>query len=82
MSYANRVSIAPIPERPINRVYVEGLVILKIIKHCQEEGPLSEVQGTLLGLIRDGELEVTNCFPLYHDTLKKMKLTILNINTL
>ena len=90
MSYANRVSIAPIPERPINRVYVEGLVILKIIKHCQEEGPLSEVQGTLLGLIRDGELEVTNCFPLprrseddeddHHDYQHVMMRHLRNVN--
>lgn len=68
MSYAHRTTIPPLPERPISRVYVEGLVILKIIKHCHEEGPTSEVQGVLLGLIRDGELEVTNCFPLPRHT--------------
>lgn len=41
-------------------------VVLKIIKHCQEEltaGATSEVQGALLGLVREGRLEVTNCFP-------------------
>ena len=36
-----------------------------MIKHCEEEGgPNSEVQGVLLGLVTDNQLEVTNCFAL------------------
>ena len=39
-------------------------VVLKIIKHCQNEGSAGElVQGVLLGLIQDNKLEITNCFP-------------------
>lgn len=39
-------------------------VVMKIIKHYQEEGQGSEVvQGVLLGLVVDDRLEITNCFP-------------------
>ena len=43
-------------------------VVLKIIKHCEEEGGGSIaagelVQGVLLGLVQDDTLEITNCFP-------------------
>lgn len=40
-------------------------VVLKIIKHCQEEGTAGQdlVQGALLGLVVDNRLEITNCFP-------------------
>lgn len=39
-------------------------VVLRIIKHYQEEGQGSEVvQGVLLGLVVDDRLEITNCFP-------------------
>lgn len=39
-------------------------MVLKIIKHYQEEGQGSEVvQGVLLGLVVDDRLEITNCFP-------------------
>ena len=47
----------------IDYVQIDGLVILKIIKHCQEEALNAEVRGVLLGLIMDRRLEVTNCFP-------------------
>ncbi|KAK2562381.1 Eukaryotic translation initiation factor 3 subunit H [Acropora cervicornis] len=48
----------------IDNVQVDGLVVLKIIKHCQDEGSAGEpVQGVLLGLIQNNQLEITNCFP-------------------
>jgi len=47
----------------IDTVQVEGLVALKIIKHCVEEGASEGVQGVLLGLLNDKTLEITNCFP-------------------
>lgn len=38
--------------------------MLKIVKHCQDEGSAGElVQGVLLGLIQNNKLEITNCFP-------------------
>ncbi|KAI8537712.1 hypothetical protein RHMOL_Rhmol09G0046000 [Rhododendron molle] len=43
-------------------VQIEGLVILKIIKHCKEFSP-ALVTGQLLGLDVGSDLEVTNCFP-------------------
>lgn len=49
---------------PITHVQMDGLVSLKIIKHCTEEGSGGDlVQGVLLGLVVDNRLEVTNCFP-------------------
>ncbi|KAL1924305.1 uncharacterized protein VTP21DRAFT_7340 [Calcarisporiella thermophila] len=47
---------------PLTSVQLDGLVVLKIIKHCRESFP-SSVTGQLLGLDVDGVLEVTNCFP-------------------
>lgn len=46
----------------ISRVQLEGLVVLKIIKHCQENFPLT-VMGQLLGMNMDETLEITNCYP-------------------
>ncbi|XP_073714439.1 eukaryotic translation initiation factor 3 subunit H-B [Misgurnus anguillicaudatus] len=49
---------------PVKQIQIEGLVVLKIIKHYQEEGQGSEVvQGVLLGLVVEDRLEITNCFP-------------------
>ncbi|KAG9307258.1 hypothetical protein G9A89_017086 [Geosiphon pyriformis] len=48
---------------PLESVQLDGLVILKIIKHCREFFPTA-VTGQLLGLDMSGVLEVTNCFPL------------------
>ncbi|XP_013405028.1 eukaryotic translation initiation factor 3 subunit H [Lingula anatina] len=50
---------------PVKYVQIDGLVALKIIKHCQEEGAggTDLVQGVLLGLVVDTRLEITNCFP-------------------
>ncbi|KAI8364778.1 uncharacterized protein BYT42DRAFT_541425 [Radiomyces spectabilis] len=47
---------------PLKAVQLDGLVVLKIIKHCRESYP-SDVTGQLLGLDEQGVLEVTNCFP-------------------
>ncbi|KAL6188917.1 hypothetical protein ACLB2K_040308 [Fragaria x ananassa] len=47
---------------PLRVVQIEGLVILKIIKHCKEFSP-NLVTGQLLGLDVGSVLEVTNCFP-------------------
>ncbi|KAF8570584.1 hypothetical protein P879_04373 [Paragonimus westermani] len=48
----------------IEKVCVEGLVLLKMIKQYQEEAIASQncVNGILLGLFRGKILEVTNCF--------------------
>ncbi|EDO39430.1 predicted protein [Nematostella vectensis] len=52
------------PSGQIDIVQVDGLTVLKIIKHCEEEGSSGDlVQGVLLGLIQDNRLEITNCFP-------------------
>jgi translation initiation factor 3 subunit H len=57
---------APVPkleERPtVEVVELDGLVLLKIIRHCKESLP-SFVTGQLLGLDIGRALEVTNCFP-------------------
>uniref|UniRef100_A0A8C5PC06 Eukaryotic translation initiation factor 3 subunit H n=1 Tax=Leptobrachium leishanense TaxID=445787 RepID=A0A8C5PC06_9ANUR len=51
-------------ENAVKQVQIDGMVVLKIIKHYQEEGHGSEVvQGVLLGLVVDDRLEITNCFP-------------------
>ncbi|CAG8622397.1 4526_t:CDS:2, partial [Paraglomus occultum] len=47
---------------PLQSVQLDGLVVLKIIKHCREFFPNS-VTGQLLGLDMAGVLEITNCFP-------------------
>eukprot|EP01097_Dermamoeba_algensis_P001611 TRINITY_DN1603_c0_g1_i4.p1 TRINITY_DN1603_c0_g1~~TRINITY_DN1603_c0_g1_i4.p1 ORF type:complete len:268 (-),score=44.72 TRINITY_DN1603_c0_g1_i4:421-1224(-) len=47
----------------IEVVQIDGLVVLKIIKHCKENSHES-VTGQLLGLDIGSTLEVTNCFPL------------------
>lgn len=45
----------------VRTVQLDGLVLLKIIKHCTENVP-EVMTGQLLGLDVDGKLEVTNCF--------------------
>jgi len=46
----------------LDTIQIDGLVVLKIIKHCQDHLP-DCVTGQLLGLDVDTTLEVTNCFP-------------------
>lgn len=51
------------PEGRINEVHIEGLALMKIVKHCHDALP-SMVTGSLLGLAGDtGILEVTHAFP-------------------
>jgi len=51
------------PEGRMKEVHIEGLAMMKIVKHCQESLP-SMVQGTLLGLAVAGDiLEITHAFP-------------------
>jgi len=47
----------------IEGVQIEGLVALRIIKHCHQEGAGEIAQGVLLGLLVDKTLEITHCFP-------------------
>eukprot|EP00898_Chlorokybus_atmophyticus_P002071 jgi/Chlat1/2865/Chrsp195S03021 len=47
---------------PLKVVQIDGLVLLKIVKHCKQQMP-SLVTGQLLGLDIGSTLEVTNCFP-------------------
>ncbi|RZF32184.1 hypothetical protein LSTR_LSTR004047 [Laodelphax striatellus] len=49
----------------IEYVQIDGLAVMKIVKHCHEEcsGNLDIAQGALLGLVVENRLEITNCFP-------------------
>jgi len=51
----------------IELVQIDGLVLMKLIKHCHEaeRSGSAFVQGALLGLVSelDTKLEVTHCFP-------------------
>lgn len=54
-------------EKKISAVQIEGLVLLKIIKHCNEYLAVRQkVSGKLLGLRGHTEntVEITNCFPI------------------
>jgi len=64
MNYSSKVgssSMTP-TSNSIKDVYVDAMVILKIIKHAHEE-TTDAAQGGLLGLVKDSTLEITNCFP-------------------
>jgi len=49
-------------QKDIGVVQLDGLVLLKIIKHCKDR-VYETVTGQLLGLDVEGRLEVTNSFP-------------------
>jgi len=49
-------------DKSLRELRLEGSVVLKIVKHCQESQP-SLVTGQLLGLDIGSSLEVTDCFP-------------------
>lgn len=56
-------SINDSQQEAIHAVHIDGLAVLKIVKHCQESLP-NLVAGTLLGLdIQGGILEITYAFP-------------------
>ncbi|OXU22563.1 eukaryotic translation initiation factor 3 subunit H [Nasonia vitripennis] len=52
-------------ELRIDYVQLDGLVVMKMVKHCHEEttNKMEVAQGALLGLSVNGRLEITNCFP-------------------
>jgi len=50
-------------EERIKSVTIEGVALLKIVKHCHESLP-QMVTGSLLGLVvKEGVLEITHAFP-------------------
>jgi len=52
-------------ENKIEVVQIDGLVVMKLIKHCHEAESSGSAfaQGALLGLVADTRLEITHCFP-------------------
>ncbi|CAL8096859.1 unnamed protein product [Orchesella dallaii] len=49
---------------PYDYVQMDGLVVMKIIKHCYEErSNIDTPRGGLLGLVIENRLELTNTFP-------------------
>lgn len=61
-SFAQAVAASEEGVAPLRVVQMDGLAVLKIIKHCKECSP-NLVTGQLLGLDIGTVLEVTNCFP-------------------
>merc|ERR1711871_1366591 len=57
-----KVEEEEIESTKLDAVEIDGLAVLKIVKHCKENLP-QLVTGQLLGLDFDATLEVTNCFP-------------------
>jgi len=47
----------------VREVQIDGLAVLKIVKHCKDSLP-HMVAGSLLGLDQKGVLEITHSFPL------------------
>lgn len=50
------------PEKRVETVQMDGLALLKIVKHCHESLP-QMVTGSLLGLVVGSILEITHAFP-------------------
>ena len=50
------------PVQRVREVLIDGVAVLKIVKHCNDNLP-TMVAGSLLGLDVDGVLEVTYTFP-------------------
>ncbi|KAI1639268.1 hypothetical protein F4809DRAFT_638744 [Biscogniauxia mediterranea] len=49
-------------DAPFKAVQVEALVVMKIVKHCSTSFPTTAT-GCIVGMDKDGLLEVTNTFP-------------------
>lgn len=49
-------------DAPFKTVQVEALVVMKIVKHCSNSFPTTAT-GSIVGMDKDGVLEVTNTFP-------------------
>jgi len=49
-------------QEKVREVHIDGLAVMKIIRHCDESLP-TMVAGSLLGLDIDGVLEVTYAYP-------------------
>eukprot|EP00211_Chloroparvula_japonica_P007624 CAMPEP_0119118976 /NCGR_PEP_ID=MMETSP1310-20130426/674_1 /TAXON_ID=464262 /ORGANISM="Genus nov. species nov., Strain RCC2339" /LENGTH=329 /DNA_ID=CAMNT_0007108385 /DNA_START=52 /DNA_END=1041 /DNA_ORIENTATION=+ len=56
------IDVDEIGDTRVDTVQIDGVVVMKIIKHCKEKTP-ELVTGQLLGLDVGSNLEVTNCFP-------------------
>jgi hypothetical protein len=68
VSFAAIASKEQKQKAPLQRVQLEGHVVLKIAKHCKESDASlrdseATVTGQLLGLDVGPTLEVTDCFP-------------------
>ncbi|MCL7032414.1 hypothetical protein MKW94_020103, partial [Papaver nudicaule] len=66
--------------QPLRVVQIEGLAVLKIIKHCKESSP-ALVTGQLLGLDVGSVLEVTNCFPFPLEMMRCLREVNVDNNT-
>ncbi|KAJ3196044.1 Eukaryotic translation initiation factor 3 subunit H [Irineochytrium annulatum] len=53
---------AHLVSKPLTEVVLDALVVMKIIKHCRDNHPVT-AYGQLLGVDVAGVLDVTNCFP-------------------
>lgn len=66
MSFAAMAQKETQAKQPLRTVQLYGQVVLKIVKHCQENSSATStalVTGQLLGLDVGQTLEVTDCFP-------------------
>lgn len=59
------------PLARVREVRLDGLVVLKIIKHCQENFPQA-VAGSLLGLDVEEVLEVTHRYVHFSDATLRL----------
>jgi translation initiation factor 3 subunit H len=62
MSGFNEVFSADPTIKPLREVHIDGLAVLQIIKHCNDNLP-TLVSGSLLGVDVNGILEVTYAYP-------------------
>jgi len=67
MSASNSRKNTETASSSVEVVQIDGLVVMKLVKHCFELEASSSgsqiAQGALLGLVADTRLEVTHCFP-------------------